>query len=98
MQIPSSAIAASVASVASNTKSELSTAPQAAVNSPIQVEKSAESSADRDAQGQADGMGSRNSRKQAQATPGASEPSDPQLTIPAPTLPDEPPSQLDLVG
>jgi hypothetical protein len=95
MQIPSSAIAASVATITSNSKAERTTITEAVVTTPIQVEQSGESSADRDAQGQGDGITPRDNRKKAQPV---NELGNSDLAIPAPTLPDEPPSQLDLIG
>lgn len=97
MQIPSSAIAATVSTISSPVKSERANAAEA-VNTPIQVERSGESSADRDAQGQGDGMGPRDTKKKTADAIGNPPPNNAVLDVPAPTLPDEPPSQLDMVG
>lgn len=98
MQIPSSAVAASVSTIASNTKAERSVAAEVANNAPLHVEKSGESAADRDAQGQGDGLSPRDHRKSFSSPQTSSETSLPVDSQPAPTLPDEPPSQLDLIG
>jgi hypothetical protein len=98
MQIPSSSIAASVSSINSRTAERAGTAEPAVLTTATQLEKSSESSPDRDAQGQGDGMGPRGQRKKSPDDETTTPDSSPQSAIPAPNLPDEPPSQLDLLG
>lgn len=99
MQIPSSAIAASISGMNAG-KSDRTVAAEAPVVAAPHVESSEQGNADRDAQGQGDGIGPRTENKK-RKSPGPAEHSkvDPSTDVmPAPTLPDEPPSQLDLIG
>ncbi len=99
MQIPASAIAASITSISTG-KADRAAAEAPATATPAQVEGSEQSNPDRDAQGQGDGMGPRGKSKHPKESTTAAEnaSSESNLATPAPTLPDEPPSQLDLLG
>jgi hypothetical protein len=102
MQIPATSSAAQVASLAaqaaSKDKGSGGTNATHAGHSPplsLQVERTGEANSDRDAQGQGDGLADRHSHE-------PRTPEDvldiPQSSSTAPTLPDEPPSQLDIMG
>lgn len=98
MQIPASAITASISAITSG-KAERPSATEAPTTQAPHVEGSEQSNPDRDAQGQGDGMGPRGHakhRKEAAPVVNATAPQD--AILPAPTLPDEPPSQLDMLG
>lgn len=98
MQIPTTSLASSVAGVTSKATQEKSQLDaQDSVGFDAQVEKSEQSNSDRDAQGQGDGLTGRRTRPQ---KPPAVVPSPDAIlsTTPAPLLPDEPPSQIDLLG
>ena len=94
----SAAGAANIAAQASN-KDAATVAPAstAATATNSTVEKSAQSNSDRDAQGQGDGLADRGSNSQeAEAKEPANE-TKPQYR-PAPNLPGQPPSRLDVMG
>lgn len=98
MQIPTTSLASSVAGATSKAAQE-TTHPdtQNSVGFAPQVEKSEQSNSDRDAQGQGDGLTGRRARPQ-KPTAVASSPEATPSMAPAPLLPDEPPSQIDLLG
>lgn len=97
MQIPASALAASITSVSTGKAERVSA--ETPVAAQAHVESSEQSNADRDAQGQGDGIGPRGKAKHVKdagtVAPTSVEES---FSTPAPTLPDEPPSQLDMMG
>ena len=99
MQIPPTSAAASAAGVVSQSTSKDKSSPGSAENAvtaqQAQVEKTEEANPDRDAQGQGDGMGNRGS---AQTKVAEDLEPEKELDRPAPVLPGEPPSQLDLLG
>lgn len=99
MQIPHSSLAANVAAITSRNVGDKEAKPDPSnVAQQSHVEQSGESNADRDAQGQGDGLPGRRHKKnqQPQEDTQPSHPSD--MNAAAPRLPDEPPSQLDLLG
>lgn len=97
MQIPASAITASISAITTG-KAERTAATEAPTAQAPHVEGSEQSNPDRDAQGQGDGMGPRNNAKHRKDPLPTSEVVAQDLSLPAPTLPDEPPSQLDMLG
>jgi hypothetical protein len=98
MQIPASAITASISAITTG-KAERTAATEAPTTQAPHVEGSEQSNPDRDAQGQGDGMGPRgNGKHRKDALPTSEVAATQDLSLPAPTLPDEPPSQLDMLG
>lgn len=101
MQIPASAIAAGISSISTG-KADRASTTEAPAATPAHVEGSEQSNPDRDAQGQGDGLGPRGRAKHTKSAHSASETAESAALNPsaslAPTLPDEPPSQLDLMG
>lgn len=100
MQIPHTSLAASVAAITGKNSSDKETkAESPRSNQQIHVEQTGESNADRDAQGQGDGLPGRNKKREEQ-TQGTALPSNhsSQNDSTAPVLPGDPPSQLDLLG
>ena len=104
MQIPPSSPAAQAASIlsqstakdrASATGAADAAAPQSLT---AQLEKSGESDPDRDAQGQGDGFPSHKRPTEDQNDVVAASDSGAASDDSLPLLPDEPPSQLDIVG
>lgn len=102
MQIPSINLAASLAGLTGKPSSESSASVESASNQlQSQVEQSSESNPDRDAQGQGDGLNRPSAGKQPPTTNQLSTSADPceaDACKSAPILPDDPPSQLDLLG
>lgn len=101
MQIPSVNLAASLAGITGKPTSDSKPAAEAnSITSQPHVEQSGESNPDRDAQGQGDGMGSRRSNNPSTPEGGSETNSQDQRNsdASAPLLPDDPPSQLDLLG
>ena len=101
MQIPSTTIAASVSSLSSGKTERNSVAADAPKENLPHVEGLQKSDADRDAQGQGDGLsprGPRQGTKQQDAKANNTDANSAGIPLPAPTLPGEPPSQIDLVG
>jgi hypothetical protein len=96
MQIPSSAIAASVTSITASKAERAQTTETASSNTQLHVESSNQSNPDRDAQGQGDGMGPRHPGKRQSDAEFHDDPV--PVDTAAPTLPDEPSSLLDLLG
>ena len=103
MQVPPASSAASAASIVAQATSKdrgsdaHATSADAAPQ--MSVEQSGAATADRDAQGQSDGWPGRRrpaARDENDLAPSAESPTD--AHAPAATLPDEPPSQLDIVG
>ncbi len=98
MQIPASAITASISAITTG-KAERTAATEAPTAQAPHVEGSEQSNPDRDAQGQGDGMGPRGNAKHRKVDSPVADATSPQdAMLPAPTLPDEPPSQLDMLG
>lgn len=98
MQIPASAITASISAITTG-KAERTAATEAPTAQAPHVEGSEQSNPDRDAQGQGDGMGPRSHAKhRKEDSPIAEVNAHQDAMLPAPTLPDEPPSQLDMLG
>ncbi len=98
MQIPSTNLAASVSNIGAGSRvDKTATTTESPTASAPHVESSNESNSDRDAQGQGDGLGHRPGNHAGQDKNGHSESID-AASRPAPTLPDEPPSLLDLMG
>ena len=102
MQIPATSSAAQAASIAAQAASKdgQSEVGQAATNAQAAhnavVEKSTQASPDRDAQGQGDGLPGDKKKPIVDELEISFEPTqEPQA---APQLPDQPPSQLDIVG
>ncbi len=97
MHIPQINLAASMAGVtAKPVVDKQSEIAGVELHDQAHVEQSSDSNPDRDAQGQGDGIGDRRrSRSPKGNLPSQSESNSPR---PAPNLPDEPPSELDLVG
>jgi hypothetical protein len=94
MQLSPLSVASSVGSTSVVNKAD--THSPALAGNQASVERSGESSPDRDAQGQADGLAHRGQPARKPAVPSPSKAD--AVLQPAPTLPDEPPSQLDLIG
>lgn len=97
MQIPASAITASISAITTG-KAERTAATEAPTTQAPHVEGSEQSNPDRDAQGQGDGMGPRSHAKHRKEDSTIAEAAAQDAMLPAPTLPDEPPSQLDMLG
>lgn len=103
MQIPPAGSAAQAASIVSQTtaRDKQAAGPGAGETaSPLQttVEQSGEANPDRDAQGQGDGLGQREQQHEHDEPDLAAQAPSGELSAPAPRLPDEPPSELDLLG
>jgi hypothetical protein len=103
MQIPGVSSAAQAASIvaqatskdkASENQTANTSHPSAADST---VERSGEANPDRDAQGQGDGLPGESSHPTDEMELESADDS-PQPTKTAPSLPDEPPSQLDIIG
>lgn len=95
IQPPGAAAAAAAITTAAPSKEAAPTATGGAQLSPTHVDKSGQANADRDAQGQGDGLGDRHHKK----PPEPDELDESTLQQrPAPNLPGEPPSQLDVLG
>ncbi len=102
MQIPATSSASQAASIAAQATSKDGSSDARGINAQAQltnqaiVEKSNEASADRDAQGQGDGL-PRDGKPQIvdELEIGSGETAGDQT---APQLPDQPPSELDIVG
>ena len=97
MQIPASAITASISAITTG-KAERTAATEAPTTQAPHVEGSEQSNPDRDAQGQGDGMGPRSHAKHRKEDSPIADAAPQDAMLPAPTLPDEPPSQLDMLG
>lgn len=103
MQIPATSSASQAASIAAQAASKDShaEAQQASVANAqaatAAVEKATSANADRDAQGQSDGLPGE-PRKSRQDELELTVEGNGQETQPVPQLPDEPPSQLDIIG